>query len=92
MNKRIKNKLKKRLGCRHYCDLKMTLIVKAVKQEYPDADMIVVSTSKSGKNIEKVTACFGVVPSVNVTINHTILDEIPTEYKIDIMPEGGFLG
>lgn len=92
MKKRIKKKLKKRLGCRHYRDLKMTLIVNAVKRKYPDANTIIVSTSKRGKNIKKVTACFGVVPSsVKVTINHAILDEIPT-YKFDIIPEGGLLG
>ena len=63
MNKRIKKKFKRRLNHKHYCDFKNALIINAIKRKYPGTNMIIVSTSKSGRLIKKITACRGVIPT-----------------------------
>lgn len=61
MKKRLKKKLKKRAGCMHYSDAHMELLIRAIKRVHPDTSMVVITTSKSGRRVEKITACIGPV-------------------------------
>ena len=61
MKKRLKKKLEKRAGRMHYSDARMELLMRAIRRAHPDADAIIIETSKSGRCIEKITTCIGPV-------------------------------
>lgn len=61
MKRRLKKKLEKRAGRMHYSDARMELLIRAIKRAYPDTGMVIITTSKSGRCIEKITACIGPV-------------------------------
>lgn len=61
MKKRLKKKLEKRAGRMHYSDARMELLIRAIKRAHPDTGMVVITTSKSGRCVEKITACIGPV-------------------------------
>lgn len=72
MKKRLKKKLEKRAGRMHYSDARMELLIRAIKRVHPDTGMVVITTSKSGRRIEKITACIGpVYPSGMSTGNQS---------------------
>lgn len=84
MKKRLKKKLEKRAGCMHYSDARMELLIRAIKRAHPDTSMIVITTSKSGRCVEKITACIGPVPVYLSGMSN------PSDQYIDIHM-GGFL-
>ena len=61
MKKRLKKKLEKRAGRMHYSDARMELLIRAIKRVHPDTGMVIITTSKSGRRVEKITACLGPV-------------------------------
>lgn len=61
MKKRLKKKLAKRAGRMHYSDARMELLIRAIKRVHPDTGMVIITTSKSGRRIEKISACIGPV-------------------------------
>lgn len=61
IKKRLKKKLEKRAGRMHYSNARMELLMRAVRRAHPDADAIIIETSKSGRSIEKITTCIGPV-------------------------------
>lgn len=61
MKKRLRKKLEKRAGRMHYSDARMELLIRAAKRVHPDTAMVIITTSKSGRHIEKITACVGPV-------------------------------
>ena len=61
MKKRLKKKLEKRVGRMHYSDARMELLIRAIKRVHPDTSMVIITTSKSGRCVEKITACIGPV-------------------------------
>ena len=61
MKKRLKKKLEKRAGRMHYSDARMELLMRAIRRAHPDAGAIIITTSKSGRRVEKITACIGPV-------------------------------
>lgn len=61
MKKRLKKKLEKRAGRMHYSDARMELLIRAIKRVHPDTGMVIITTSKSGRHIEKISACIGPV-------------------------------
>lgn len=78
IKKRLKNKLEKRAGRMHYSDARMELLMRAVRRAHPDADAIIIETSKSGRCIEKITACIGPVYPSGVSY--------PSVQYVDIYP------
>lgn len=63
MKKRLRKKLEKRVGCMHYNDARRELLVRAIKHLHPDAEMIIITTSKRGGAILNIETCSGVVPT-----------------------------
>jgi len=78
MKKRLKKKLEKRAGRMHYSDARIELIIRAIKRVHPDTSMVIIVASKSGRCVEKITACIGPVYPSGVSN--------PSNQYIDIYP------
>lgn len=63
MKKRLKKKLERRVGCMHYNDARRKLLIRAIKRGHPEAEWIVITTSKSGRMITDIQIASGVYPS-----------------------------
>jgi hypothetical protein len=63
MNKRICKKLHKRLNCFHYRDAKLRALIRSIKNIHPDAELVVLETSKTGRCINKVYIGINVYPA-----------------------------
>ena len=63
MNKRHKKKLRKRLGCFHYQNVKLRALTRSIKKTHSDAELVILETSRTGKCIEKVYAYTNVYPA-----------------------------
>jgi hypothetical protein len=63
MNKRIRKKLEKRAGCMHYNDARRELLIRAIKRLNPEVEMIVFTTSKSGRAIIDITTYCDIIPT-----------------------------
>jgi hypothetical protein len=78
MKKRLKKKLEKRAGRMHYSDARMELLIRAIRRVHPDTGMVIITTSKSGRCIEKITACIGPVYPSGMSMSN------PSDQYIDI--------
>ena len=63
MKKRLKKKLEKRVGCMHYDDARRKLLIRAIKRVHPEAELIVITTSKRGGKITNIQIATGVYPA-----------------------------
>ena len=60
MNRRIKKKLKIRMGHRHYKDARIAKLQYAIRQKYPDTSLIILQTTKRGV-VKRIFAAQGPV-------------------------------
>lgn len=74
MKKRIKKKLEKRCRCFHYSDARRKLLIRAIKRKHPEAELIVIKTSKRGRKILGVQIATGVCPRVSSACEGMYLD------------------